>query len=202
MALSRKFLTALGIEADKVDEIINAHSETVDALKEERDSFKAQAEKLEKTEAELAAARKEIAEAGKEDTYKLKYEALKDDFDSFKKNIETEKANATKADAYKQLLKEIGISEKRVDAVARLADLEKLNIQEDGTIEGAEELKKSLAEEWADFIPTKGEEGAKTPTPPAGGGGTVKTKKEIMEIKDTAERQAAWAEYLTQNGGN
>ena len=31
MALTRKFLAALGIEADKIDEIINAHSETVDA---------------------------------------------------------------------------------------------------------------------------------------------------------------------------
>ena len=45
MALTRKFLSALGIEADKIDEIINAHSETVDALKEERDNFKSNAEK-------------------------------------------------------------------------------------------------------------------------------------------------------------
>ena len=46
MALTRKFLTALGIEADKVDEIINAHAETVDALKAERDTYKDKAEKF------------------------------------------------------------------------------------------------------------------------------------------------------------
>ena len=44
MALTRKFLSALGIEEDKVDEIIKAHTETVDALKEQRDELKADAE--------------------------------------------------------------------------------------------------------------------------------------------------------------
>ena len=45
MAFTRKFLSAMGIEADKVDEIINAHIEVVDGLKEERDNFKKNADK-------------------------------------------------------------------------------------------------------------------------------------------------------------
>ena len=53
MALTRKFLSALGIEADKVDEIISAHTETVEALKNERDTFKADAEKLTGVQKEL-----------------------------------------------------------------------------------------------------------------------------------------------------
>ena len=36
MALTRKFLKALGIEDDKVDEIITAHSDTVNALEDGR----------------------------------------------------------------------------------------------------------------------------------------------------------------------
>ena len=36
MSLTRKFLAALGIEQDKIDEIIEAHTETVNALKEEK----------------------------------------------------------------------------------------------------------------------------------------------------------------------
>ena len=44
MALTRKFLSAMGIEQDKVDEIINAHVEVTDALKEERDRYKADAD--------------------------------------------------------------------------------------------------------------------------------------------------------------
>ena len=46
MALSRKFLSALGIEADKIDEIINAHTETVDGLKDELSKAKTEAGKL------------------------------------------------------------------------------------------------------------------------------------------------------------
>ena len=38
MSLTRKFLSALGIEDDKVDEIISAHTDTVNALKEQRDA--------------------------------------------------------------------------------------------------------------------------------------------------------------------
>ena len=34
MALTRKFLKAMGIEDDKIDQIIDAHTETVTALKE------------------------------------------------------------------------------------------------------------------------------------------------------------------------
>jgi len=193
MALSRKFLTALGIEADKIDEIINAHSETVEALKEERDSYKEKAEGFDKAQKDLEKANKTIEDLNKEDAYKVKYEALKEDFDSYKKQVETEKTNTNKKDAYKALLKEIGISEKRIDAVARLAELDKIKLDKDGKIEGVDELKKSLSEEWSDFIVKDGKEGAGTSTPPKGTGGT-KTKEEILAIKDTAERQQAMLE--------
>ena len=53
MALTRKFLSAMGIEDEKVDEIIGAHTETVNALKEQRDSYKADAEKLPAVQKEL-----------------------------------------------------------------------------------------------------------------------------------------------------
>ena len=200
MALSRKFLAALGIEAEKIDEIINAHSETVEALKEERDSYKAQAEQADKLQKDLDAAKKNIEELNKEDAYKVKYEAIKEDFDNYKKGIETEKSNNNKKAAYKALLKEIGISEKRIDSVAKLVELDKIRLDKDGKIEGSDDLKKSLAEEWADFIVKDGKEGAGTSTPPTGSGSAVRSKEEIMKIKDTSERQKAWGEYLT-NGG-
>lgn len=194
MALSRKFLTALGIEAEKIDEIINAHSETVEALKEERDSYKAKAEQSDKLQKDLDSAKKQIEDLNKDDAYKVKYEALKEDFDSYKKGIETEKTNNNKKDAYKALLKEIGISEKHIDKVAKLVELDKIKLDKDGKIEGADDLKKSLKEEWSDFIVTDGKEGAGTATPPGNTGGK-KTKEEIMAIKDTAERQKAMLEY-------
>ena len=200
MALSRKFLAALGIEAEKIDEIINAHSETVEALKEERDQFKEKAEKFDKAQTDLEAANKKVEELSKDDAYKIKYEALKEDFDEYKKSVDTEKINNNKTAAYKNLLKEIGISEKRIDAVAKLADLDKIKLDKDGKIEGSGDLKKSLTEEWSDFIVKEGKEGADTSTPPASGG-VVKTKEDIMKIQDTQERQKAWGEFI-RNGGN
>lgn len=200
MALSRKFLAALGIDADKIDEIITAHGETVEGLKHERDTYKADAEKYKQTQEELDKANEKLKEFSKEDTYKVKYDALKEDYEGFKAKVEAEKTKSSKTTAYKSLLKEIGISEKRIDAVTRLAELDKIKLDNDGKIEGVDDLKKALSEEWADFIVKDGKEGADTSTPPGNGGGKAKTKKEIMEIKDTSERQKAWAEYLTQGG--
>lgn len=190
MALSRKYLAALGIEAEKIDEIINAHSETVEGLKEERDSYKEKADKYDKAQKDLEAANKKIEDLSKDDAYKVKYEALKEDFDEYKKGIETEKSNNNKTAAYKSLLKEIGISEKRIDSITKLAELDKIKLDKEGKIEGVDDLKKSLSEEWSDFIVKEGKEGAKTAEPPAGTG-TKKTKEEILAIKDTSERQQA-----------
>ena len=39
MSLTRKFLSAMGIEEDKIEQIIDAHTDTVNALKEARDGF-------------------------------------------------------------------------------------------------------------------------------------------------------------------
>lgn len=200
MALSRKFLAALGIEEDKVDEIIKAHSETVDALKEERDQFKEKAEKYDKAQSDLEEAQKKIEDLSKDDTYKVKYDALKEDFDEYKKGVETEKTNKRKEAVRKQLLIDIGVPEKRTDILARLVELDRIKLGKDGNAENAEELKKSLAEELSDFTVKDGKEGADISTPPEKSGSVTKTREEIMQIKDTSERQKAWGD-LIRNGG-
>lgn len=203
MALSRKFLSALGIEADKIDEIINAHVETVDALKEERDDFKAKAEKYEADHNKVANLEEEVKNLkdSNKDSYKVKYEAVKEEFAEYKKGIESEKTRDQKVGAYKALLKEIGVSDKRIDSVVKVSDIDNLKLDKDGKIEGVDELKKTLTSEWEDFIVKDSTQGAKTATPPgSNGGAAVKTKEEILKIKDTTERQNAWKDYLN-NGG-
>ena len=202
MALTRKFLVALGIEADKVDEIINAHVETVDALKEERDGYKDKAEKYDAESKKVSDLEKKVKdlEDSNKDSYKIKYEAIKEEFADFKKGIESEKEKTKKTDAFKALLKEIGVADKRIDSVAKISDIDGLKFDKDGNIDGVDELKKSLATEWADFIEKTGTQGANTATPPASGGTNVKSKEEILKIKDTTERQNAWKDYLN-NGG-
>ena len=47
MALTRKMLKAMGIEEEKIDEIIDAHTETVNALKDQSKQDRDAAARLE-----------------------------------------------------------------------------------------------------------------------------------------------------------
>lgn len=190
MALTRKMLKAMGIEDEKVEQIIEAHTETVTALKDERDAFKADAEKLPAVQKELD----ELKATDKEGTYKVKYDALKEEFDSFKKEQSEKELRVRKEQAYKVLLQEAGVSEKRVDAVLKVSDIDSLEFNEDGSVKDADNLKKGIETEWEDFIVRKETQGTQTPTPPQGSGKVYKTKEEIMSIKDTRERQQAISE--------
>ena len=194
MALTRKFLSALGIEADKVDEIINAHVEVVDALKGERDKFKEDAEKLPKVQEELDSIKAAAEENGGKNPFEVKYNALKEEFDTYKKGQEAKETAAKVSNAYRALLKEAGVSEKRIDAVLKVTNLESVKLDKDGNVEGKEDALKSIKTEWADFIPTKREKGADSANPPANNGGSSMTKADILKIKDAGERQKAIAE--------
>lgn len=203
MALKRTFLAAMGIEDEKIQEIIDAHMATVNGLKEELDQYKEKAESYDKEHKKVTELEKEIdgLKESTKDSYKVKYEAMKEEFAEYKKNVDAEKAKGVKTDALKALLKEIGISEKRIDSVIKVSDIDGIKLDKDGHIEGVDDLKKSLSEEWADFVVHEGVKGANTANPPANTGGSVKSKDEIMKIKDTRERQNALAEYI-KNGGN
>lgn len=199
MALTRKYLSAMGIEPEKIDEIINAHIEVVDAIKSERDTYKADAEKLPAVIAERDEL-KANAEGKNEDSYKVKYEAIKEEFAEFKKGIAEKETQAKKADAYRQILKDAGVSEKRIDSIMRVSDVGSIEFDNDGNVTNADKLTAGIKEEWADFITTTSTNGATVATPPANvTNPAVKTKKEIMEIKDTAERQQAWKDFISAN---
>lgn len=193
MALTRKFLQALGIESDKIDEIIDSHVETVNAIKAERDEFKAAAEELPGVKAELETL-KANASNNKENSYKVKYEAIKEEFEEFKKGIDEKASKEKKESAYRALLKNAGIPDKRIDAVMKVSDYGSIEFDEDGNTKNAEELTKAIKEEWADFIPTTKVDGANMANPPANNGKATKTKEEIRAIEDPVARQKAMIE--------
>lgn len=185
MALTRKLLSTMGIEDDKIDEIIKAHRETVDALKEERDSFRDNAEALPDVQKKLDEAEKKIsdmeADAGK-DKWKTQYDALKKEYDEYKSGISAKEAKQRKSDAYRELLKEAGVSEKRIPSVLRVTDLDKVEVDGDGKIKDADKLKESIVSEWSDFIGKEQKEGANTVTPPKGIGGNDHTQSRAAMI--------------------
>ena len=191
MAFTRKFLSALGIEADKVDEIINAHIEVVDGLKEERDNFKKDADKLADVEKKLAKAEEKIAKNGDGETVsKEDYDRLKKEYADYKADITAKTTRTEKENAYRELLKSAGVSEKRLNAIIKVSDIDGLELDEDGKIKDADKHTETIKSEWAEFIETTTVKGANTANPPANSGkGTGKTKDEIMAIKDGAVRR-------------
>ena len=197
MALTRKFLSALGIEADKVDEIITAHTEVTDALKADRDKYKADAEKLPAIQKELDELKS--AQTG-EDPYQKKYEELQKEFNDYKADIEAKNTTAKKEQAFRAILKEIGVSDKVIDNVIKVSDMSKIEFDDKGEVKGADDLKKSLSTEWAGFISTKKEEGANSANPPANNGKSTMTKEQIRAIADPVERQKAMLENASLFG--
>lgn len=174
MSLTRKFLSAMGIEAEKIDEIIAAHSETVEALKEQRDSYKKDSDALAEVQKKLSDAEEEIKTLsdetkGKAD-FEKKYTDLKKEYDDYKTGKEKEAEDAKIREAYRNLLREAGVSDKRLDTILKVSDLSAVKLDSEGKIEGAEALTETIKKDWSDFIPTLGEKGADTPTPPTPSG--------------------------------
>lgn len=198
MALSKSMLTGFGISDEAIKAILEGHKESLDHYQAEADTAKAEAEEskkqLEKVQKELNSLRDEVEKNGEQNPYKLKYEELKKDFEEYKKDIDAKETKAAKTEAYRSLLKECGVSEKRIERVLKYSDaeIEALELEE-GNVKEVESIKNKIKEEWADFITSEEQKGANTSTPPANTGGK-KTKEEILAIKDTAERQAAMAE--------
>ena len=188
MALTRKMLKAMGIEEEKIDQIIEAHAETVDGLKADLNRYKGDAEKLPGVQKELD----ELKAAG-DGGYKEKYEKEHTAFEDFKKAQKGKETKEAKEKAYRALLKEAGVSEKRIESVLRVTDLESISLEEDGKIKDADKVKDSVKTEWADFIVQTQTSGAPTSTPPKTSG-AGKTKDEILAIKDGAQRRQAMME--------
>lgn len=202
MSLTRKYLAALGIEAEKIDEIITAHAESLEAVKADRDKYKVQVEdekaNVDSKASELASVQKELDDLKKQvdaDTKEREgkdYDKLKAEFEQYKADQVAKETNAAKETALKELLADMKMSDKGSKQVLKWMGVGNVELDENGKIKDASTLRKSIKEDWGDYIQTEGAQGATTPTPPVGsGGGTGKTKADIMKIKDAKERQQA-----------
>ncbi len=203
MALTRKMLKAMGIEEDKIEQIIDAHAETVDSLKDKAEQYEADAKRLKDVQKELDDLK---ADGG---DWQQKYEKEHSDFEAYKSDVEGKAAKANKTAAYRQILLDSGIPEKRVDPVLKAsADvIDKIELDKDSKPKNADELTETVKSEWADFIPVTNTTGANTATPPANNGKGVKTKEEIYKMENgryvlsASERQAELTKlYQSEKG--
>lgn len=199
MSLTRKMLKAMGIEEEKIDQIIEAHTETVDGFKDKLNDYKEKAEKYDGVKKEL-----DDLKDGDNDWQK-KYEKEHSDFEAYKTDVTAKETKRTKEHAVREFLKGIGVSEKRLDAVLKVTNLEDFELDKDGKIKDADKHTETVKKEWADFIETTTTQGASTATPPVNNGGTKMTKADIYKKDDkgryvlsTEERQKALVENQIQ----
>lgn len=197
MALSRKYLNALGIEQDKVDEIISAHSDTVNGLKGKIDELNHKIESLEKNAEQHEAVQKELDELKEKVAADAKeregkdYDALLKEFNDYKAEQKNKEIRAQKESAYKDILKDANIPERHFAKIIKYSDIDSVELDEKGKIKDSKNILKEIKEEWSDHIEKYEKKGADTETPPDGGGKSSMTKEEIMQIKDRTERQKA-----------
>lgn len=199
----KEILSKAGVDSEHmkeaVNEIIEGHTTSIEALREERDGYKEKAQKVDELTKQLEKAQKDLKDATSdeaENKFKTKYEMLKEEFKEYKKDIEAKATKESKTKAYKDMLKEAGISDKRIDAVLKVSDVDSIEFDDDGNVKDKDELLKGIKDEWSDFIQTADVKGAETQNPPSNTGGQTITKADILKIKDTSERQKAIKENI------
>lgn len=197
MSLTRKMLKAMGIEEEKIDQIIEAHSETVDSLKADRDTYKEDAEKLKTVQKEL-----DDLKAKGDDGWKEKHDKLKDEFDKYKGDIEAKETKANKEKAVRAFYESKGITGKNLEIAMRGSRAEIDGIELDGDkIKDASTLDALVKGDFSGLVATTTTKGANTANPPANNGGDKLTKADIYKkdergryIMSASERQKALAE--------
>ena len=197
MSLTRRALKAMGIDEEKIDEIISMHSETVDGLKADLAKYKADAEQLPKVQKEL-----DTLKAAGDGGWQEKYEKVKKDLDDYKAEVSGKEAKAAKEKAVRAYYEGKGITGKSLDIAIRGSGAEIDALELDGDkIKDTSSLDELVNGTFSGLISTTTTKGADTATPPTNTGGGKLTKADIYKKDDhgryvmsAAERQKALME--------
>lgn len=194
----REILSKAGVEADHMADAVNAitdgHTASIEALREENASLKQQVKDAKKDSEELQSVKDQLqklkdeakAREGKD------YDALKKQFDDYVAEVTAKETKQAKTKAVSEILKDLNVSEKGSALALKYLNLDTIELDEEGKVKDASAFRKSIKEDWGDYIVTEGTKGASTHNPPNGGGAkTTLTKRDIMRIKDATERQKA-----------
>lgn len=200
MALTRKFLKAMGIEEEKIDQIIEAHTETVSGLKDSLEKAEAAAKDLPGVQKELDSAKADL-EAAKKDGWKDKHDALKKEFEDYKTGVTAKETKAAKEAAVRSYYESKGITGKALDIAMRGSgtEIEALELGEDGKIKDVSALDALVTGTFSGLVSTTTTTGANTANPPANNGGgkaafDAMTLSERMKFANEHPSEAA--EYM------
>lgn len=151
------------IPAGNIGKVVSAISSAVGREFVAKDRYNAKLDEITQLEQDKAAAEDSATKAG---TWEKKYNSLKEQFDTFKADTEAKAKLADVKAAYRKLLNDAGIDPKRHDTIIKATVFDGMKLGEDGKLEKADDLKKSIETEWADFKVSTRTEGAKVDNPP------------------------------------
>ena len=175
MALTRSMLKSMTLTDEQISAIIEAHMETVEGLKKERDAFRTSAEAAEDVAKERDNLKAQLEKAG--DAAKVQA-----DFDAYKQQVEQDKLRGRKAAALDKLLKEAGVVKDSFRAtLGRTWDMDKIELDDAGSIKDAAALTETVKRDYADFIAVTETHGTPPATPPAGDGKAF-TREQIAKM--------------------
>lgn len=172
MALSRKFLKAMGLTEEQIDSVVEAHRETVDGLQKSLTSAEEKANKLGNVEKELNDLK--TANAGKpnfEELYNADHTAL----ENLRAEIAAKEARTAKEAAISAFFEKNNIvgNQKKLAMMVIKGDIDGYEVDESGKLKDTAKLDALIKGELAGLVSTTRTEGADTPTPPNNTGGNT-----------------------------
>ena len=161
--------------------VVDVKNDEITALKAERDKYKADADKLPGVQKELDSLK------GGED-WKAKYEAEHKEHEDYKKQVARSEELAKIKAAYRKLLTDEHISEKRLDAVIRLTDFSAMKLDKDGNLENADALRQTISNEWGEYKVQTQERKQTVANPPKKSTGSGMSRAKELAQKYAQER--------------
>lgn len=174
MALTRAMLKGMGLTEEQVSAIIEEHTTVTSALKDDVKKYKADSEKLADVQKELNEAKQKQTN---DNNWEKKYNAEHEAFEKYKKDISDKEIADKIKSAYRKLLTDCKVGDSHIDSILRVTDFSEMKINDEGVLEGTDDLKKKINSDWSGFIPKDGVKGAGVENPPGkdGGDGGKKT---------------------------
>lgn len=166
---------------DIAKKLVALHRTVVDPLLDQVEDAKHEATKY-KTEADkVPGLEQKVKDLEGGEDWKAKYEKADQDLKDYKAKVAQDAETAKVKAAYKKLLIEEKISEKTLDAVMAATDYSGMKLKDDGTLDGVEDLKKTIDTKWGGFKVQTRQRGQQVDNPPAGApGGSDSSVREYV----------------------
>ena len=136
---------------DIAAKLITQHRSVVDPLMDQLDTAKAEVTKYKAEADKLPGVQKELDDLKGGEDWKTKYETEKQAHEDYRNQVAQEATTAKVKAAYRKLLTDEKISDKALEAVLNATDYSKMKLNDDGSLDGVEDLKKDIDTKWGSF---------------------------------------------------